>query len=1069
MNDRNSSKIRYSAAALAVASAFVMTPMVAEAAGLGRITVLSGLGQPLRAEVELNATREELNGMTARLAPQDIFRQAGVDYASVLMDLRLSLEKRSDGRQVIKVSSSKPVNEPFLDFLVELNWPAGRVIREYTFLLDPPEVAQRAAARPVSVAEARLVDNVPGGTTEPAAGRGTAPTATASGGRAPRSTPAAKAPAAEKEAGAQRVTVQAGDTLHKIASEQLYEGVSLDQMLIALYRANPDAFLDGNVNRLMKGAILQVPDKAAVAATPARTARSEFLALSRDWNNYRRKLAASAATAPAREAAPAQSTGGKVVPKVEDKAAPAVASKDQVKVSRAEVGAKGGKGASEEDRVAMDRALKEAQERLQALEKNVGDLQKLLDMKNQKLAALEQQLSGQSAPAPAAPAPVKPPEAKPVETPAEPPAKPEAEVKPATEAAPPPAPAAEPPKPAAPPVPPVKRPEPPPPPPEPTLVDTLLEDPVPLAGGGGILALLLGYLFYRRRRTAAPAPAASANTTLAAPVTEGGIYHGPGGQSIDTSQTPPQSSEFSQAGPGTIDTDEVDPVAEAEVYMAYGRDAQAEEILLEALQKDPTRTAVHVKLLEIYANRKSQKQFETLAEELYAQTGGSGPDWSKAAALGARLDPANPLYRHAAGALAAADAAVEPVAPDLTPDLPLTAMPAAEVGETPEADAPFDPEATMVVAPTAAEDVPPLAFAAPAPAPEEPAFDPDATMVVGSEPATGSSDEEEVLGLDFDLTPASEAAAPAATTAPAIEAEASEEALAADALDFDLGQMAAPVAQPAAPVAEAPVVDEAHSLDFDIALPTASAAVDRAPAEPVASDAGADLAFDLALPQTEPARVDELASPALPTPAIDVSASEPADLAFDLPAGLDTAPAAEVGMATDFEVTLPDVALEMPDAADETSEPPAPTPAFDLTSINLDLAAPAAQEEAADVPAMPEVAPVPAVDLSAPAGSADIESFEITLPEVAETATAAVDLPDMGLDGLMAGAPVAEGAAMAADDPRREEVSTKLDLAKAYEEMGDLEGARELLGEVVAEGPPDLVTEAREILARIGS
>ncbi len=72
--------------------------------------------------------------------------------------------------------------------------------------------------------------------------------------------------------------------------------------------------------------------------------------------------------------------------------------------------------------------------------------------------------------------------------------------------------------------------------------------------------------------------------------------------------------------PGTIDTDEVDPVAEADVYMAYGRDTQAEEILLEALQKDPQRTAIHAKLLEIYANRRSLKQFETLASELYAQT-----------------------------------------------------------------------------------------------------------------------------------------------------------------------------------------------------------------------------------------------------------------------------------------------------------------------------------------------------------------------------------------------------------------------------------------------------------------
>ncbi|MBS1171771.1 MAG: fimV, partial [Proteobacteria bacterium] len=110
-----------------------------------------------------------------------------------------------------------------------------------------------------------------------------------------------------------------------------------------------------------------------------------------------------------------------------------------------------------------------------------------------------------------------------------------------------------------------------------------------------------------------------------------------------------------------IDADEgVDPVAEADVYMAYGRDAQAEEILLDALKNEPTRHAIHVKLMEIYAQRKSLKQFENHASELYAQTGGVGADWEKAAAMGRKLDPANPLYggKPAAEPVAAATPAV---------------------------------------------------------------------------------------------------------------------------------------------------------------------------------------------------------------------------------------------------------------------------------------------------------------------------------------------------------------------------------------------------------------------------
>ena len=160
MTETKHTKFKKRAAALAVASCMSLTPLFAEAAGLGKLTVLSGLGQPLRAELDIGATKDELAGMSARLAPQDVFRQAGVDFASVLFDLRFAVEKRPGGNAVVKVTSSRPINEPFLDFLVELNWPAGRLVREYTFLLDPPEIAAKQTARPV--AEARVVETVRG-------------------------------------------------------------------------------------------------------------------------------------------------------------------------------------------------------------------------------------------------------------------------------------------------------------------------------------------------------------------------------------------------------------------------------------------------------------------------------------------------------------------------------------------------------------------------------------------------------------------------------------------------------------------------------------------------------------------------------------------------------------------------------------------------------------------------------------------------------------------------------------------------------------------------------------------
>ena len=394
------------AVAIAVASCLSFAPWMVEAAGLGKITVLSGLGQPLRAEVEVNATSAEMATMTARLAPANVFREAGVDYGSGLYDLRFSLEKRARG-SVVKVTSSRPVNEAFLNFLVELNWSAGSVVREYTFLLDPPDMPIKPAGRPASSADARVVDTV--------RGAGAAPAETPRA-EAPKSSVAPRVAAEPRKEAAGTQVVQRGDTLRKIAAETKPEGVSLEQMLVGLFRKNPDAFVGENINRLKTGAILAIPDKATVAAIPAAEARKVYVAQAADWNAYRQKLATAAAASPAKEAAVTQEAGGKITARVEDKAVPAEPAKDQVKVSRTEVpskGVPGGKapGAAEEELIAKDKALKEAQERLALLEKNVGELQKLVDMKTQRLAELQQQAAG------------KKEEPKPVEAvkPAEPP------------------------------------------------------------------------------------------------------------------------------------------------------------------------------------------------------------------------------------------------------------------------------------------------------------------------------------------------------------------------------------------------------------------------------------------------------------------------------------------------------------------------------------------------------------------------------------------------------------------------------------------------------------------------
>ncbi|MCX8145685.1 MAG: hypothetical protein N3C59_05060 [Azovibrio sp.] len=984
--------------ALAVAASLSLTPLWADAAGLGRITVYSALGQPLRAEVQVSASKDELAGMTANLAPLESFRQAGVEFSPTLTQLRFAVEKRAGGA-VVKVTSERPINEPFLDFLLELNWSSGRLVREYTFLLDPPEVMAQTTRRQ-AVVDARMVPALPAGTEQ-----GEVLARPAPAGKPPvaaQSRQAAEPARAERET-SDAYQVKPGDTLRRIASEHLPEGVTLEQMLVALYRNNADAFSGNNMNRLRAGAVLQIPSQAQVAAVPAEEARKIFRAQSADWNSYRRKLAAAAEAAPAAESAASREAGGKIGAKVEEKLPPAEQSKDQVKVSRTQAPA--AKGAvAEEDLIARDRALKESQERVAMLEKNVAELQKLLELKNQSQAELQKQAAkptGAAPASPAAPEAAQKTEAQPEEKSApvvatsQPQAQPETATEPAVpkseaepakpegEAAPP----AEPPKPVPKPAP-ARKPLPPPEPiEEPSFFDDL--DPLPLAAGGGVLALLLGYLFYRRRKAAVPKSDAGQSDVLPEAPREATSSFGPnsvfqtaGGQSVDTTNTTPPTTDFSQAGPGAIDTDEVDPVAEADVYMAYGRDAQAEEILLDALQKDPQRTAIHAKLLEIYANRKSVKQFETLATELYAQTGGKGSEWDKVAALGRNLDPTNPLY----------GSAVAPAAP------------------------------------------------AAAAAPAMPGFDAGATLVAGAAPSRSAPGAAAAPDLNLDFVARAQPADDPLAALP-------EEAPAAPHVDLDIGlppvaPAAAPEPEPYVDTVTQPQLASETSLDFDLA-----ASVAPQPVAPPASDFSAtvvnpdasldSLDFDLELdvPGATGASSGQSASASSSADTLVGDAFKSAV------ASAPASPSATSGNLIDFELNL----------GDAPAAPPAPVAAEADAAAETQVMAPLEPDEDMEFDVRLTDSPI----LGNPAGS----GFDLS----------SIDLDLGGEAAAPAGAPTAAATGEVAANPRRDEVNTKLDLAKAYEDMGDLEGARELLGEVLGEGEPDQVEMARAALDRLNA
>lgn len=1023
VSDTTRYPFRKRAATLAVASCLSLLPLLGEAASLGKLTVLSGLGQPLRAEVELGADREELMGMAARLAPIEVFKQSGLDFVPALRDMRFAIEKRANGTAVLKLSTAAPINEPFLDFLVELNWPAGRVVREYTFLLDPPELTPKGAAPQISVAEAKVPERIKSNASvvptrsaavevaaAPKAPREKPAKLAADEDAAPKSKPPVKEKPVPAEGGqAGDIQVKTGDTLGKIAAAHQYDGVSLEQMLVALYRHNESAFLGQNLNRLKTGAILGLPDRAEVEAIPADEARKVFRAQANDWNAYRQKLAQAAGNAAPREASATQQDTGKITAKAEEKAKPADAVRDQVKVSKTEDTKKDAAkaAAATEDKIAAERALKEAQERVSLLEKNVGDLQNLLSMKNQQLADLQAQKKNEVKPEPK---PEVKPEEKPVVAPE--PVKPATPEAPPAEAAKPAAPepekAVEPPKPEAPKVAEAPKPVPPKPPveaepeEEPGLLDSMLQDPTLLLGGAGIAALLGAYAVVRRRRQP-PAPATTAMPNSDA-LGANSVFRNAGGQSVDTGNTSPMTNEFSQAGPGTIDTDDVDPVAEADVYMAYGRDAQAEEILVEALQKDPGRTAIHVKLLEIYAGRKSLKQFETLASELYALTGGVGPDWAKAVQMGAQLDPSNPLF-------SGATATQSPFAADAT----LVAAPAAVF-------------AAALAEPPADLAPPPMPEALPG-EPELPALEP--------EPFVPTSLPESPLA--YEPPPASLVDT---QTLSQVRADMQERGEDLQSLDFDLGEaLTAAVEAPAEIEVPAPVVEPAsapadEAFDFELDMPAVSE-------EPAIS---------------EPLSVSEPGQPG--GESVDTSALDADDV--------NVATLPDIGTAIDFDLDLSKPLDAPPEPLD--IPPPAAVPLDDLV--------------------MPQSEPVPAsegaasaeeidfdVDLSdsvflGEPGKPEVDLGSINLDLDAPSATAepmpADALPDVASDVAPDIAPTAAEAAPVERDAQWEEVNTKLDLAKAYEEMGDLDGARELLQEVIGEGSTDLVEQARTILDRIG-
>lgn len=761
-------------------------PMAAQALGLGRLVVNSGLDEPLNGHIELIApTSQEIKTLKTTLASREDFDIAGVERNALLFDITYSVIQQSNGQYFIKLATHKPVREPFVHFLIQVEWNGGRLIREYSALLDPPQwvagrpadidVPNPSAAEPSAEEPALPIAEVPAAAEVPPATvveeslppigapdpseavpevAAVAPTTspTASTGSATASTPVplpepqtersaeiepiappaetvAVEPAAQPAppAAVSDVTptpapfpvaeaplrsaseygpVKNGETLFQITKNlNVDKSVTPQQVMLSLLRANPAAFFGNNVNNLKTGKILTVPDYETMAALPKAEANKEFVAQYDAWQEYKLKMAgASRAVAvvepiePQAQPEPKPEAKKPEAKKTESSKAtkpgkdkPAASAKavptDLLKIVRANLeqemaddstktpGVETKKDAAKEERALNERVAtleeaieskqmqnKEMRERVGKLQEQVKNTERLVDLENKELAlaqkqAAEKQVAETKAAVEKAAQEKALQEKAAQEKAAQEKAATEAAAKAASTTKP-----AEPAKPEGTPVPkrPAIVPQPIPAPAEESILDGIIasisDNPLTLTllAALGVLGLgVAGLYFYRRRRASREfSESILSSNSLSAEASMSDTS----GQAAasDTSFL----SDFSQGGMGNIHTDEVDPIAEAEVYLAYGRDEQAEEILKDAIVKDPVRQELKGKLLEIYFQRNDVAAFETLAEELYAALEGKGGKvWDKAEEMGRKLSPNNPMFRGGKPAARAATAA----------------------------------------------------------------------------------------------------------------------------------------------------------------------------------------------------------------------------------------------------------------------------------------------------------------------------------------------------------------------------------------------------------------------------
>ena len=646
----------------ALISATLLAPTVALGLGLGEIRLSSGLNEPLSAEIDLvAATPEELAALQATLASSEIFQRYGLDRPAYLNSIEFRVGRGQNGRNVLLVHSRDAISEPFVSFLVDVNWARGRLLREYTVLLDPPILAAPSVAR---AAEPIAAPTTMPSQTQPAPVQQT-PAATPA--TMPAAAPAAAPPASVAADSASTHRVERGDTLYEIAgSLSGGDRQATQRLMLGLFRANPEAF-NGNINQLRAGAILRVPNAGEYADIAAGDAAAEVSRQSAAW-----------------------------------RAAGGGATSGQLRLVTPEEGV-ADVGSGETD------TSGKVQSQIDALERDIQEQQRLLELRNQELAQLQRTLADRRAAEQAAADKAATEKAAAEKAAADQAAADQAAVPPADEAAVAPEddvgaekPAPTPRKPAAKPA--AKA---PPAVDEKSFFESLTDNWMFLLGAAGLLLIgIFGFGYVRRRREedvsvalkgfdvreSAPVPTETMRlralatgdrtaeierpTTFEEQDRDFVVEERPIARPKPEPVRPVVGHEETISTEAALDLDQADPLAEADFHMAYGLYDQAVDLVRRALQHSPDRNDLKLKLAEIHFVAGDTGQFLAVARDL-RKTLGPGGDWDRIVIMGRQLAPDEAMF---AGGVQDADVDLSLEGGDNLVDLDLLSAPDGDEG-----------------------------------------------------------------------------------------------------------------------------------------------------------------------------------------------------------------------------------------------------------------------------------------------------------------------------------------------------------------------------------------------------